>query len=147
MNDRQAGYLAERLDSLPQLGRRRILEYLRFEEEKALPWNAQRADYLEQEYLAKLEKVRALKKTVDSIAAAARAMLETTLPKEEKALLTEFELLIFFIFLANFKPYCLFNQKGSFLKAAEKSIKRVLKLLEKLKKAEGMTSGGRNDKP
>jgi len=146
MNDRQIGYLVERLGNLPPPGRRRVTEFWRFEEEKTQSRYAQIADYQEQEYIAKLEKMQDLKKSVVFIAADVRDILETALPKDKKALLTEFELLTFFIFLANYKPYCLFNEKGSEFKMAKESIGRVFRLLAKLKQAEKGTERGRHDK-
>jgi hypothetical protein len=147
MSDRHTDVLVQRLEGLPPSGKRRVLDYLRFEEERAQPWHTEEADSRLQEYNSKLETVRDLKERISFVSADVRNILHTALPKDKRELLTEFELLTFFIFLANYKTYCLFNERGSEFKMAKESVARVYRMLVKLKKAEKETEGGRHDKP
>jgi len=147
MTTPKASDFQERLDSLPPIGKQRTLEYLRFWEEKEQPWHAQEIDALEQEYISKFEKIVDLRETLGWISADIKNAISSTLSKNEKALLAEFEILTFAIFLTQYKPFCLFKKRGMEFKLAKESAARSLVLLTKLKKAEKRAEGGHYDKP
>ncbi len=142
MTDQHTVIWAKRLDALPQNRKQKVLEYLRFEEERARPNHESEADNRLQEYKAKLEKVHDLKERIDFIATDINTILHTALSKNQRALLAEYELLTFFIFLCNYKASCLFNETGSEFRAAIESIARAHRLLVRLKKAEKEKAGG-----